>query len=181
MILESAFNGNAVSKAGAVGYWQFMTEVAKEYGLKCRKHMTVAERKKFVRLHGKKAAAMFKSMAKQKDERKNFGKSTAAAAHYFKDRCKELDNNWLLVVASYNCGSGNMLKAMQKTGKKDPDFWDVKKFLPGETQAYVMNFIALSVIYHNYENFVKNDMVFFPEKILIMNNFEQNKSEQFQE
>ena len=47
------------------------------------------------------------------------------------------------MVASYNCGVGNVWEAMKKTGKTDPDFWDVKDYLPAETQAYVMNFITL--------------------------------------
>lgn len=178
MILESACNANAVSKAGAVGYWQIMDVVAKEYGLKYVEQMSVEEKKKLLRLNAKKAHAKFKAMAKQKDDRKNFNKSTAVAARYLKARRVNLDNNWLLVVASYNCGVGNVWHAMEKSGKPTPDFWDIKKLLPAETQAYVMNFITLNVIFHNYENFIKNTLNFTPVEILIPENFEQSSDGQ---
>ena len=142
MIPESAYNANAVSKAGAVGYWQIMDEVAKEYGLKYVHPMTAAERKKLMQRDTKKANLLFKIMATQKDERKNFNTSALAAIRYLRDRKVNLDNNWLLVVASYNCRVGTVWSAMKKIGKINPDFWDVKKYLPGETQAYVMNFIT---------------------------------------
>ena len=141
--LESAFNPNAVSSAGAVGYWQFMDAAAKEYGLKI--------------VEAKDTAAV---RLKKKDDRKNFTKSTYAAAKYLRDRCKNLNNNLLLMVASYNCGIGNVWQAMKKTGKSNPDFWDIKKYLPSETRAYVMNFIALNVIFKNYDKFLKNQLVF---------------------
>ncbi len=146
--LESAFNPNAVSGAGAVGYWQIMDEVAKEYGLQ---------------IVDKKNASNPKN--KKKDDRKNFTKSTLAAAKYLRDRCKNLNNDLLLIVASYNWGVGNVWQAMKKTGKSNPDFWDIKKHLPLETRNYVMNFIALNVIFENYDNFVKNKLVFNSESI----------------
>ena len=172
LALESAFNANAVSKAGAVGYWQIMDEVAKEYGLKYVAQQKVmpnafrTEKKKA----GKTTPAL-KTTAKKsvavKDDRKNFNKSTYAAARYLKDRSRNLDNNLLLMVASYNCGIGNVWGAMKKTGKTDPDFWDVKPYLPSETQAYVMNFITLNVILHNYDKFSNNTLLFTPTKIKI--------------
>ena len=172
LALESAFNANAVSKAGAVGYWQIMDEVAKEYGLKYVAQQKVAsgafrtEKKKAV-----KTTVALKTTAKKpvavKDDRKNFNKSTYAAARYLKDRSRNLDNNLLLMVASYNCGIGNVWGAMKKTGKTDPDFWDVKPYLPSETQAYVMNFITLNVILHNYDKFSNNTLLFTPTKIKI--------------
>ena len=148
--LESAFNPNAVSGAGAVGYWQFMNASAKEYGL---------------RIVDEKDAADPKN--KRMDERKNFAKSTIAAAKYLRDRCKNLNNDLLLMVASYNCGIGNVWQAKKKCGKNNPDFWDIKKFLPAETQSYVMNFIALNVVFENYDNFLKNKLVFNSETIEI--------------
>ena len=144
--LESGFNGNAVSKAGAVGYWQIMDEVGKEYGM----HI---------------AAAKAKASAKKKDERKNFSKSTLVAVKYLKDRCRNLDNDLLLMVAAYNCGVGNVWGAMKRSGKSNPDFWDIKKYLPAETRSYVMNFIALNVIFANYENFTKQRLIFHPQPI----------------
>lgn len=163
LALESAFNANAVSKAGAVGYWQFMDEVAKEYGLKY-----VAQQK----ATNKKTAAPKKTGTNKKapvtkDDRKNFTKSTQAAARYLKDRSRNLDNDLLLMVASYNCGVGNVWEAMKKSGKTNPDFWDIKTYLPAETQAYVMNFITLNVIFHNYEKFNDYSLVFTPQVIRI--------------
>ncbi len=163
LALESAFNANAVSSAGAVGYWQIMDEVAKEYGLKYVAQAKETEKKKDV-----KAVVLKKTAAKPvvvKDDRKNFNKSTYAAARYLKDRSRNLDNNLLLMVASYNCGVGNVWNAMKKTGKTNPDFWDVKAYLPSETQSYVMNFIALNVVFHNYEKFTNNILLFTPTKI----------------
>lgn len=157
LALESAFNGNAVSGAGAVGYWQIMDDVAKEYGLK-------------IAGNNQKSTAAAKPKASQKadivkkavpvDERKNFSKSTYTAARYLKDRMRNLDNNWLLIAASYNWGVGNVWHAMQRTGKKNPTFWDIKNHVPSETKAYVMNFIALNVIFKNYEKFRTNSLCF---------------------
>jgi hypothetical protein len=178
IILESAYNANAVSNAGAVGYWQFMDEVAKEYGLKYVKHLSAAEKKKLARSKSKKAKARLRAIARQKDDRKNFNKSTQAAARYLRDRGSNLDNNWLLIVASYNCGVGNVWNAMKKTGKENPDFWDIKEYLPKETQNYVMNFIALNVIYHNYDKFIANNLNFNTVKILLPDNFEQVSTEE---
>jgi membrane-bound lytic murein transglycosylase D len=98
------------------------------------------------------------------DERTNFNKSTLAAARYLRDRRLNLDDNWLLVVASYNWGIGNVWNAMERCGKENPTFWDIKKYLPEETKAYVMNFITLNVIYKNYDKFLKNNLVFKPVK-----------------
>jgi len=172
LALESAFNANAVSKAGAVGYWQIMDEVAKEYGLKyvAQQKAKVAEKKKAAKTAGVAKTKTAKSKtAVVKDDRKNFNKSTYAAARYLKDRSRNLDNNLLLMVASYNCGIGNVWDAMKKTGKDDPDFWDVKDYLPAETQSYVMNFIALNVIFHNYDKFSGNNLLFTPTKVKIEN------------
>jgi membrane-bound lytic murein transglycosylase D len=169
LALESAFNGNAVSGAGAVGYWQIMDEVAKEYGLTYVPQPT-AEEKKAALVLAKAAAKKDGTEAKKekknivKDDRKNFNKATNTAARYLKDRCRNLDNNWLLIVASYNCGVGNVWNAMKKTGKTNPDFWDVKNYLPSETRAYVMNFIALNVVFNNYQKFASNNLNFKPVK-----------------
>ena len=137
--IESQFKANAVSKAGAVGYWQMMDEVAKDYGLKIGK--------------GKQ----------QTDDRKNLDKSTVAAARLLKDACTEFQSNILLVVASYNCGAGNVRKAIRKSGVDAAGFWDIKPFLPKETQLYVMNFITLNVIFHNFDKFSNRQLVFQPQ------------------
>ena len=132
-VLESEFNANAVSHAGAVGYWQFMAELAGEYGL---------------RTGGKY------------DERKNFSKSTTAAAKFLRDQLEYFDDNILLAVASYNCGPGRVKLSIKKSGKSDADFWDIKKYLPSETRKFVMNFIALNVIATNYEKFIDGKLDF---------------------
>ncbi len=132
-VLESEFNANAVSHAGAVGYWQFMSELAGEYGL---------------RTGGKY------------DERKNFVKSTVAAAKFFRDQLDYFNDDILLAVASYNCGPGRVRLSIKKSGKSDADFWDVKKYLPSETRKFVMNFIALNVIAANYDKFIERKLDF---------------------
>lgn len=160
LALESGFNGNAVSSAGAVGYWQIMDEVAREYGLKIPRKVKVEAKQKIKK--GRKKITVTKSIVKTigVDERKNFNKSTCVAARYLRDRSRNLDNDWLLIAASYNCGVGNVWNAMERCGKKSPTFWDIKKYLPAETRAYVMNFITLNVIFHNYEAFSKNKLCF---------------------
>lgn len=131
--LESNFSANAVSPAGAVGYWQFMAPLAKDYGLK---------------IGGKY------------DERKNFRKSTTAAAKFFRYQLKEYNNDMLLVVAAYNCGTGRVGYAIRKSGKKDADFWDIKQYLPSETRKFVLRFLALNVVAANYTNFLNANIDF---------------------
>jgi membrane-bound lytic murein transglycosylase D len=116
-VIESGLNPNAVSPVGAVGPWQFMEPTAEMLGLKVDETI---------------------------DERRDFIKSTQAAARY----CKRLHNifhDWLLVVASYNCGPAPIIRNLAKTGGKS--FWDIKPFLPKETQNHVMAFIATSLYY----------------------------------
>ncbi len=149
--IESAFNGNAVSPVGAVGYWQLMDGVAKEYGIN------------YIPRNGSKSDTTRKKKVLV-DDRKNFAKSTLVAAKYLRDRSRNLHNNTLLIVASYNCGIGNVWKAMAKSGKTNPTFWDVKQYLPTETRNYVMNFIALNVLFHNYKKLIENNLVFNPIK-----------------
>ncbi len=131
--LESNFNAHAVSPAGAVGYWQFMPELAREYGLK---------------IGGKY------------DERKNFTKSTIAAAKFFRDQLEQYNDDPLLVVAAYNSGPGRVNYAIRKSGAKDPDYWKIKAYLPAETRRFVMNFLALNVIRTNYDMFLKKNIDF---------------------
>ena len=151
--LESGFNANAISKAGAVGYWQIMDGVAKQYGLQIVKAKDTAA----IRL-------------KKKDDRKNLSKSTVCAAKYLRDRRSNYNYDLLLMVASYNAGTGTISKAMKKYGKPGADFWDIKKYLPAETRNFVMNFIALNVIFENYDKFVKKQLVFSPVLVNIQAN-----------
>ena len=131
--LESNFNANAVSAAGAVGYWQFMGELAGEYGL---------------------------STKGKYDERKDFTKSTTAAAKFFRDQLEVFQGDLLLTVAAYNCGPGRVLADIKKSGKSNADFWDIKKYLPTETRLFVMRFISLNVISANYDKFLKRKLNF---------------------
>ena len=178
LTLESAYNGNAVSKAGAVGYWQMMDEVAGEYGLKYIAQISAAEKRKLQQLKGKKGEKKRQAIAKMRDDRKNFLIATNAAARYLRDRSRNLDANWLLVVASYNCGVGNVWNAMKRSGKDAPTFWDIKNYLPAETRAYVMNFITLNVIFSNYELFSKNQLSFASEKMLLPEDLEKVQPEE---
>jgi membrane-bound lytic murein transglycosylase D len=130
--LESNFHSDAVSKAGAVGYWQFMSELAHDYGLRTGKV----------------------------DERKNFNKSTVAAAKFFRDQLDLFNDDLLLSVAAFNCGTGGVRSAIKKSNVSDPDFWDIKKYLPTETRIFVMKFIALNVISANYNKFIHHKLNF---------------------
>ncbi len=157
MALESGFNAEAVSGAGAVGYWQFMDEVAVEYGLTIPEK---ADAKKPLVIAKPVTAAVAAKPVVVRDDRKNFIKSTTAAARYLRDRYKNLNGDWLLIAASYNCGVGTVWNAIKKTGKPNAGFWDIKSLLPAETRAYVMNFIALNVAFKNYSKFAANDLCF---------------------
>ena len=137
--LESNFNANAVSNAGAVGYWQFMGQLAREYDLK---------------------------VGGKNDERKNFSKSTVAASKFFRDQLKFFNDDLLLTVASFNCGPGGVRSAMKKSKKSKPDFWDIKPYLPNETRIFVMKFISLNVIAANYDKFLDKKLNFNePDKV----------------
>ncbi|RZL58547.1 MAG: LysM peptidoglycan-binding domain-containing protein [Pedobacter sp.] len=111
-IVESSLNPHAVSKVGATGLWQFMFGTAKAYGL---------------------------NMDNFVDERKDPIQASYAAAAYFRDAYEEL-GDWLLAIAAYNCGKGNVNRAIAKAGSRD--FWEIRKFLPKETSNYVPAFIA---------------------------------------
>ena len=107
-IIESALNPRAVSWAGATGMWQFMYGTAKNYGLKIDSYI---------------------------DERMDPFKSADAAARYLKDAYR-IFGDWNLAISSYNCGSGNVNKAIKRAGGKR-DFWSIYEYLPRETRGYV--------------------------------------------
>lgn len=123
-IVESALNPIAVSPAGATGIWQFMYQTGKMYDLKINSTI---------------------------DERRDPYKSTQAAAKYFKDMY-EIYQDWLLVIAAYNCGARNVNKAILRSGGKT-NFWQIKKYLPKETQGYVPAFIAVNYVMNYYSDF----------------------------
>ena len=112
-IIESGLNATATSFAGARGLWQFMIGTGNHYGLKSNNYI---------------------------DERLDPIKSTEAAVRYLKDLYK-MFNNWELAIASYNCGPGNVKKAIIRSGGST-DFWKIYDWLPAETRGYLPAFIA---------------------------------------
>lgn len=125
-VVESALVATAVSRVGATGLWQFMPPTGKAYGLEIN------------------------SMV---DERYDPVKSTKAACKHLK-YLYDLYNDWSLALAAYNCGQGNVNKALARAGGNPQSFWDVYWFLPSETRGYVPAFIAASYayIYHQAHN-----------------------------
>lgn len=122
-IIESALIPNATSRAGAAGLWQFMIGTAKNLGLEVN------------------------SMV---DERRDPYKSSEKAAQYLRD-LYAIYHNWPLVIASYNCGPGNVNKAIRRAGGKT-DYWEIYEFLPKETRGYVPAFIAANYVMHYYRD-----------------------------
>jgi len=116
-IVESALNPTAVSKAGATGLWQFMYATGKMYGLDVDFYV---------------------------DERRDPWLASEAAAMYFKDLYR-VYKDWLLVLAAYNCGPGNLNKAIRRSGGKT-SYWDLMPYLPKETRGYVPAFIAVTYV-----------------------------------
>ena len=119
--VESALNPTAVSRMGATGMWQFMLRTGKVYGLEINSLV---------------------------DERRDPVKATHAACRYFKDMY-QIYGDWNLVMASYNCGPGNVNKAIRRAGGKT-DFWDIYPYLPRETRNYVPFFIAVNYAMNYY-------------------------------
>lgn len=120
-IIESALNPHAVSRVGATGPWQFMFATAKAFNLNIDNYV---------------------------DERKDPYAATYAAAAYLKDAYDEF-GDWQLAIASYNCGKGNVARAIQRSGLSKPDFWSIRKYLPQETRNYVPAFIAMTYVLNN--------------------------------
>ena len=107
-IIESALNPRAESRVGAKGMWQFMYRTAINYGLKVDSYT---------------------------DERMDPIASVDAAARYFRDAYR-IFGDWALAISAYNCGSGNVNKAIKRAGGRT-DFWSVYEYLPRETRGYV--------------------------------------------
>ncbi len=133
-VIESAMNPLAVSRAGAKGMWQFMYSTAKMYGL----HID-----SFV------------------DERLDPVKAAEAAAQYLQDSY-EIFGDWNLAIASYNCGAGNVNKAIRRSGGKRA-FWDIWPYLPRETRGYGPAFVgALYTMTYYKEHGIKPAAVAMP-------------------
>lgn len=120
-VIESALNPVAVSRMGATGLWQFMLKTGKGYGLEVNSLV---------------------------DERRDPYKATDAAARYLRD-LYSIYGDWNLVIAAYNCGPGNVNKAIARTGGKN-DYWQIYYGLPRETRGYVPAFIAANYIMNYY-------------------------------
>jgi membrane-bound lytic murein transglycosylase D len=143
-VIESALNNKAVSPVGAVGPWQFMSSTANLFGLK-----TSARR----------------------DDRRDWYKSTEAAAKYL-SYLYEKFNDWLLVIAAYNSGPTPVSRAIERTGSAN--FWDIKKQLPLETQGHVLAFIATASIFEKLSPFIPKGSI--PENIFDSLNQQNTKT-----
>lgn len=115
-VIESDLKSNALSSAGALGPWQFMSYTAKDYGL---------------------------IVNRQEDDRTDYFKSTNAAAKYLLYLYKSL-KDWLLVIAAYNGGPGRVYSAIKKSGSRN--FWKLQYYLPEESRNHVKKFIATHYI-----------------------------------
>ena len=122
-VIESHLGAGGTSWAGAVGPWQLMPGVAKEYGLNVGGYW---------------------------DQRTDYFKSTHVAARIMKKLYAEFDD-WLLVVAAYNCGNGCVRSAIRRA--KSKDFWQLQYFLPEETRNHVKKFIATHLIFEGAGGF----------------------------
>lgn len=111
-VIESNLKATALSPVGALGPWQLMPATARILGLKVNHKV---------------------------DERKNYYKSTKAAAIYLRDLYTEL-GDWLLVIAAYNGGTGNVYRAIKKSNSHD--FWHLQNYLPAESRNHVKKFIG---------------------------------------
>ncbi len=138
-IVESALNPTAKSRAGAGGLWQFMVATGKMYGLRVTSYI---------------------------DERFDPEKSTEIACVYLKYLYKYFQNDWQLALAAYNCGAGNVNKAIRRSGGKRT-FWEIRPFLPKETASYVPAFIAVNYImaYHKEHNIYPSTPKYFSYEI----------------
>lgn len=122
-VIESSLHVDAKSHIGASGLWQFMKSTGKMYGLTVNSAV---------------------------DERRDVEKATEAALDYLSDLYGMFDD-WTLAVAAYNCGPGNVRKAIRKGGGIK-DYWEIQQYLPRETQKYVPKFIAAAYLMNYYHD-----------------------------
>lgn len=121
-IIESALNPNAVSRAGAGGLWQFMPATAKGLGMEVN---SLVDQRRDPRLASRYAAKYLKQL---------YG----------------IYGDWSLAIAAYNCGPGNVNKALRRAGGGKKDYWEIYNYLPSETRGYVPAFIAANYVMNYY-------------------------------
>jgi membrane-bound lytic murein transglycosylase D len=126
-MVESALNPMAVSRAKAVGMWQFMRPTGLDYGL-----------------NGKGSVWL--------EERKDPVKATKAAMRHLKDLYNTF-NDWYLAMAAYNYGTSGVKKSINRSKLDNPTFWELRDFLPKETKNYVPLFIATAKVAMNPKDY----------------------------
>jgi membrane-bound lytic murein transglycosylase D len=114
-IVESALKPKAYSRMGAAGMWQFIYSTGNKYGLQVNSLV---------------------------DDRYDIAKASDAAARHLRD-LYDMFGDWSLAISAYNCGPGNVTKAITRSGGKR-DFWDIYPYLPRETRGYLPAFIAVN-------------------------------------
>ena len=130
-VIESSLQTNATSWVGAAGPWQFMPGTAKNYGLTVNHY---------------------------NDERRDYFKSTHAAARMLLQLYKDL-HDWLLVIAAYNGGAGRVYSAIKKSGSND--FWKLQYYLPQESRNHVKKFIATHYVMETRDLLNSDHSVFY--------------------
>lgn len=124
-VIESALNPNAVSRAGAAGLWQFMPATATGLGLEVNSLV---------------------------DQRRDPRLATRMAVRYLK-QLYEIYGDWSLAIAAYNCGPGNVNKALRRAGGGKKDFWEIYNYLLSETRGYLPAFIAANYVMNYYNKY----------------------------